>query len=275
MTVLNFAHRGASSLAPENTFPAIRKAWETGAHGIEVDVGVTRDGELVLLHDPLLGRTTNVEQIYPDRKDQPLATFSLEELQQLDAGSWFVDTDPFSQIRAGMVPLEEIRIIQNTPIPRLKDVLRYIKDKKWRVNLDLKSIAAPMDHFPLAEAVIRLIGKEGISLDKIIISSFDHTNLRIVSAINSDIEINALIGKKQEMSNNWGNYEFETYNANAAFINESQIRKARDRGCSVNLYTVNKPEDMQRFMNWGVKALITDYPQILAGLIDQHHPAAL
>ncbi|HBI56560.1 MAG TPA: hypothetical protein DDY38_07025, partial [Firmicutes bacterium] len=79
MRSLNIAHRGASSLAPENTMTAFRKAAELGADGLELDVQFSKDGKLVVIHDELLNRTTNGKGLVKD--------YSLAELKELDAGS--------------------------------------------------------------------------------------------------------------------------------------------------------------------------------------------
>ena len=99
--VLNIAHAGARSLAPENTLAAARKALEVGADLWETDVAVTSDGELILFHDDSLARTTNAPVRFPDRSPWTFTTFTLAEIRSLDAGSWFVETDPFGQIAAG------------------------------------------------------------------------------------------------------------------------------------------------------------------------------
>ncbi len=97
---INIAHRGASAYAPEHTLPAYRLALEMGADYVEQDLQLTRDGRLVCLHDTTLERTTDVEEVFPDRsvtvetadgprRVWPVAAFTLDEVRQLDAGSWF------------------------------------------------------------------------------------------------------------------------------------------------------------------------------------------
>ena len=94
------AHRGASAYAPEHTAPAYRLAIEQGADYVEQDLAVTRDGVLVSIHDATLERTTNVEELFPDRftldakkqKRWVVADFTLAEIKRLDAGSWFDGT---------------------------------------------------------------------------------------------------------------------------------------------------------------------------------------
>jgi glycerophosphoryl diester phosphodiesterase len=83
------AHRGASAYAPEHTLAAYRLAMEQGADYVEQDLAVTRDGALICLHDDTLERTTNVEELYPDRKPWLAVDFTLAEIKRLDAGSWF------------------------------------------------------------------------------------------------------------------------------------------------------------------------------------------
>jgi glycerophosphoryl diester phosphodiesterase len=97
---VNIAHRGASAYAPEHTLPAYRLALEMGADYVEQDLQITRDRQLVCLHDATLERTTDVEEVFPDRavtvetdggprRVWPVAAFTLDEVRQLDAGSWF------------------------------------------------------------------------------------------------------------------------------------------------------------------------------------------
>ena len=99
---LYIAHRGARSLAPENTLAAAEKAVQTGAHGWELDVQMTKDGRLAVIHDKNLDRTSNVSRLnrFADRRPWPTHKFTLEELKSLDFGSWFQETDPFGQIEA-------------------------------------------------------------------------------------------------------------------------------------------------------------------------------
>jgi len=83
------AHRGASHDAPEETAPAYLLARDLGADYLELDLQRTKDGVLIAFHDDKLKRTTNVAKVFPDRADQPISAFTLAELKQLDAGSWF------------------------------------------------------------------------------------------------------------------------------------------------------------------------------------------
>ena len=99
------AHRGASFDAPEETIPAYMLARELGADYLEMDIQRTRDGVLIALHDDTLRRTTNIAQVYPDRITQPVSSFTLAELKQLDAGSWFNTAFP-ARARSSYVGLK-------------------------------------------------------------------------------------------------------------------------------------------------------------------------
>ena len=82
-------HRGASGVAPENTLASIRLALKQGADVIENDIMRTSDDQLVIMHDISLARTTDVEQVFPDRSPWNVSMFTLAEIKRLDAGSWF------------------------------------------------------------------------------------------------------------------------------------------------------------------------------------------
>ncbi|KAK5858241.1 hypothetical protein PBY51_002394 [Eleginops maclovinus] len=98
-------HRGAPMLAPENTLMSFEKAVETGSEGLETDVTISVDGVPFLMHDQTLLRTTNIQQVFPNRTNMAAATFSWSELQSLNAGAWFLSSDPFGT--AGSLTAEE------------------------------------------------------------------------------------------------------------------------------------------------------------------------
>ncbi len=262
----NIAHRGARSLAPENTMRAIEKAWEIGAHGVEVDVAVTADDELILFHDDLLMRTTDVELKFRERADQPFTSFTLQELQSLDAGSWFVQTDPFGEIAGGNISASEQEAMREVRIPTLEEALLFIKNRDWYINLELKKLPPPQASFPVVEKVLQLLDRLQFPAANLAISSFVFGYLREVQKKRPDIEVNALIGIPGSGIQEWGDFEFEVYNANADYTDEQQLRTALARGCRVNLFTVNDPGQMRKFLRAGVEKLITDYPQTLRDL---------
>ncbi|MBM9606724.1 glycerophosphodiester phosphodiesterase [Desulfopila inferna] len=264
----NIAHRGARSLAPENTMSAFIKAWQMGAHGIETDVSVTSDGQLILFHDETFMRTTNIAEIFPKRKKEPLHSFTWEEVQTLDAGSWFIEDDPFASIKSGKVTLEEQQAMINASIPLLEELLLFVKEKSLFVIIEIKHLPEAIISFPIVEKVLTLVDSVQLPPNMFSISSFNHLYLKKVAALCPDIEVNALIGGYPLLIHNWGEFEFEVYIANANIIDSKQIEVALQHDCQVNLFTVNDPKDMVRFRKEGVGKIITDYPQLLAHLTD-------
>lgn len=98
-------HRGASYDAPEETIASYTLARDLGADYLEMDIQRTKDGVLIALHDDKLGRTTNIADVFPERAKDPVSTFTLAELKQLDAGSWFNKAYP-DRARPGFVGLK-------------------------------------------------------------------------------------------------------------------------------------------------------------------------
>jgi len=259
----NIAHRGARSLAPENTMAAIEKAWEIGADGIEVDVRVTLDEKLIVVHDESLQRTTNVDRLYPERQNDQVGTFLLSEIRRLDAGSWFIRNDPFKEIAADAVTATDLAGFKSCTIPTLVEILEFVYNHSWYVNIELKEPLPPSS----LDQLVTLIDTTGLPAALFAISSFNHFYLRALQKMRPEWEYNALIGGSEHRPQDWGNYDFKVYNANVRLTDEEQIARARAHGCRINLYTVNDPEQMKRFLAAGVEKIITDYPQVLAALV--------
>jgi glycerophosphoryl diester phosphodiesterase len=116
------AHRGASTLAPENTLASMQTAAGLGVYGLETDITVSADGVLFLMHDNTLVRTTDVAQVFPKRVDDPAETFTWGELSHLDAGSWFGGRAVFS----------------GEPIPTLEATLQVVKENDLYFIYDLR-----------------------------------------------------------------------------------------------------------------------------------------
>lgn len=265
------AHRGARSIAPENTLAAARIAWETGAHGWETDVSLTRDGHLVLFHDPGLSRCTNgpawfgynssLDSEAPGVQEDFLVHYTLAELQTLDAGSYFTQTDPFSTIALGRVNPRDLDRFCGEPIPTLEQGLELTRDLGFLINIELKDHGAEPHPFYTAEKTLESIQQTGIPLEQVVISSFNHDWLVWVSRQAPAIEVQALVGYEDDEPLDFGDFSFQVYNTNALLINESMIQDLKARGKRVNLWTVNDPHEFNRFVRAGVDGIITDFPQ--------------
>ncbi len=270
--VLNIAHRGARSLAPENTLAAAHKALEVGADMWEMDVAVTADGKLVVLHDDSLARTTNVEQVYPDRSPWIFTTFTRAELDRLDAGSWFNETDPFGEIAAGHVSAEEQTLYRGIHIPTVREALEFTrKYPHWRVNVELKEQPEPMKSFPLVAPLLQLIAETHTEA-RVVISSFNHDWLREVRERNPRLELVALIGHGKAQDVDWDTLEFAAYNLRITLATEARIRRLQAAGRKVYVWVVNEEAEMRQFIELGVDGLFTDFPQRLARVLQAMDP---
>ena len=265
--ILNIAHRGARSLAPENTMASARKAHKAGADMWEADVAVTADQELILLHDDSLIRTTNAETVFPDRNPWTFTLFSLKELRRLDAGSWFVDTDPHGQISAGTVGDADQAAIRGEKIPTLAEALKFTRDANWRMNIELKRLPPPFTDFPVADRVLQLIDSLKVPAEQIVISSFDHEWLRQIRAQRPEFELQAVIGFSAVKPLDWGRLDFKTYNARYTLTRTRKIRQLAKQSIGVNVWPVNREKDMLRFIEAGAAGIITDFPQVLTPLL--------
>jgi glycerophosphoryl diester phosphodiesterase len=135
------AHRGASTLAPENTIASMQTAADLGVYGVETDISVSEDGVLFLMHDNTLIRTTDVAEFFPARENDPAESFSWSELSQLDAGSWFNGDGLYSRER----------------IPTLEALLQLVKEKDLYFIYDLR---IPTDGHPYSDQALNLCLEE-------------------------------------------------------------------------------------------------------------------
>jgi glycerophosphoryl diester phosphodiesterase len=268
---LNIAHRGARSVAPENTLLAARKGYELHADLWELDVAMTSDAELVVLHDETLKRTSNAKQLFPGQSPWNVDAFTLAELRTLDFGSWYVQTDPFKQIKAGAVSAEEQQTMQNTPIPTLREALLYTKENNWQVNVELKDLSGTPGDADVVERTVTLI-QELDMVEQVIISSFNHSYLVRVKQANPDLKTAALIEKKvADPLKLLQDLDAQALNPSYKILGDlSVIRTLRDAGYDVNVWTVNDPALMIKLINAGASGIITDYPQRMHEIIKDY-----
>jgi glycerophosphoryl diester phosphodiesterase len=266
-TTLNIAHRGARSLAPENTLAAARKGLEIGADLWELDVQLTADGEFIVVHDNSLDRTSNVEDVFPQRRPWLVAEFTLPEIRQLDFGSWFNATDPFGEIAAGNVSAAAQESYVGEPAPTLREALQWTKDNGWRVNVELKDLGGRAGEETFVEGVVGLV-EELDMVDRVLISSFNHDYLRRAEATNPDIETGALSSRfVDNVADYIRDLGADAYNPKVTAIAPPQIQTLRDQGIDVYVYTVNDVGQMEELVEAGATGIFTDYPQRLVKVV--------
>jgi len=255
------AHRGARSLAPENTLVAARKAFAVGADMWETDVAVTADDQLFLMHDDAMMRTTDIAEMFPDRVPAPFSTYTLSEIRSLDAGSWFERDDPFGQIAVGSVSRSELESFHGVKVPTLREAFELTLELDWFVNLELKAQPAPKDSFDVVNAVLSLAEDVGIGPDHLLFSSAQHDWLKTLKQRRSDFEVHAILGLFPEDPIDFDDPFFDTFNPRITRVTIEQIEAQLALGTKLNPYTVNDQETISRLVEIGINGLITDFPQ--------------
>lgn len=268
--ILNLAHRGARSLAPENTLAAARKALEAGADGWEIDVQLAADGEPVVIHDDTLARTSNVAEIprFAGRRPWPVEVFRLEELRLLDAGSWFVETDPFGQIAAGRVSRGDCLDYAGLKILTLEEALVFSRDSGLLLNVELKNRPAdPAGDEVVSKTVIQL-QRLGM-LDRALLSSFNPAYLRRARRLNPDVVTALLLDRRPaDPASLMRHVGAAAYHPRANTLADPDVALLKSQGWAVNVWTVNRESDMKKWIRAGVSGVFTDFPQRLSPLLD-------
>jgi glycerophosphoryl diester phosphodiesterase len=251
------AHHGASAYAPEHTFASYGRALQYGADYIEVDLQMTLDGELIALHDESLDRTTDVEEVFPERSPWLAGAFTLEEIKQLDAGSWF------SEEYAG----EEV--------PTLQEVIDLVGDDA-RLYIETKS---PETYPGMEEALVETLDENGLlGTDRVILQSFSPESLQLLRELDDSLFLVQLISPEMVAGEEWESVLDETAEYAAgigpdkALVDPELVRAAQSRGLVVHPYTVNERAEMLRLLNSGVNGMFTDVPDHLIGILQSRLP---
>ncbi|MFO7730283.1 MAG: glycerophosphodiester phosphodiesterase family protein [Spirochaetia bacterium] len=266
---LNIAHRGARSLAPENTLAAAEKGLEAGADLWELDVRLTADKELIVLHDDTLSRTSNAESEYPDREPWNTADFTLSEMRTLDFGSWFNESDPFGQIAAGEVSASDIQSYEGLYAPSLREALEWTRRNNWKVNVELKNLQGQSGEDEFAERVVSLVQELGME-EEVMISSFKHEYLVRVKEADSSIPTGVLAGRAIDNPARYvRRLGASSYNPSSEAVAASKIDAIREAGIDVYVYTVNEEAELIKFLDASASGVFTDFPQRLTQIIDR------
>jgi glycerophosphoryl diester phosphodiesterase len=262
---LIIAHRGASMLAPENTHISAEMAASLGVYGLETDIQVSQDGGLFLMHDDTLDRTTNVASVFPGRQAQPAADFTLAEISQLNAGTWFVEQDPFHAIRNGLVTPEQIAEFRQQGVPLLSDWLEVARTHQLSFIFDLKPL--PEDH-PYAASFFELafdqIHQAGIDhlvwflVDQEQLQTVRNLAPQMIRAYGADYQFPPTVAELTEAGYQLVNVE---YGLSPQWIAEYQAANLW-----VNIYTVDEPWQFSRLWLLNVDSLTTSNAGAMSAL---------
>lgn len=237
------AHRGASYDAPENTIPAVKLAWERGADAAEVDIHMTRDHQIVVIHDSTTKRTTD--------SDLTVAYVDYDQLLHLDAGK------------------QKSEAYEGTRIPLLSQVLLHIPDGK-RIFIEIK---CPDTVLPYLRQVV---SDSGLSSRQTVFIAFDWETIRKTKKLFPECSCFWLSGfKEDKVTGQWnpspkhvieraleaGVDGVDVYHGGP--VDKGFVEHAHGKGLEVHVYTVNKLSDARRMFEAGVDGITTDRPEFL------------
>lgn len=228
-----YAHRGASGTFPENTLAAFEEAARLDIHGVEFDVHLTKDGELVVIHDETIDRTSNGVGYVKD--------LTLAELRAFDYGSWFGSE------------------FAGQKIPTLEEVLAVFQQTTHHINIELKSDIFPYEG--MGEKVLHVIEKMGMA-ERVVISSFDHEAVHDFKKLAPHIEVAILT--MEVLVDAYDYARFIPADALHIFLPTALRKMAKEalvKGAILRVYTVNDVENAIALQKIGIHAIFTDYPE--------------
>lgn len=236
-----YAHRGYSGKYPENTMLAFAEAAKTGCDGIELDVQLTKDGKVVIIHDERIDRTTDGSGFVKD--------YTLDELRTFDAAaSW---NGAFA----------------SCPIPTLEEYCRWVKDQPLVTNIELKTGVYYYEE--LEEKTLELVRQHGLE-QRVIFSSFNHSSITLLRRLAPEIPSGALMDHPGLGNAGYycGKYDFQYYHPGYKGVTEATVKECREHGILVNVWTVNDRETLERLHAWGCEGVISNFPDACMGWLE-------
>lgn len=232
------AHRGASAFAPENTLAAFMKAKTLGFSWVEFDVMQAGSGELVVIHDETLERTTNGLGLVSET--------TYQEIKALDAGSWFSAA------------------FADEKIPTLESVLALLQQHQLAANIEIKALDG--HEAETAQKVLSLIQSYSMP---VLISSFSHAILYEVRKQSATVPLGFLM---HEWENNWRGVAQQLHcvavNVNEEILSAERVSEIKASGFFLAAYTVNQLDRAKQLFAWGVDAVFSDCPQDMLVLVE-------
>lgn len=258
------AHRGASAYGPEHTLAAYKQAMTMKADYVEFDLQMTKDGQLVAMHDETLARTTNAKELYPDRAPWRVKDFTLEEIKRLDAGSWFNKAYP------DKAKTEYI----GQQVPTLEEAIEFVKQHgNGKVGLYMET-KAPNVYPGMEEKVIETLKKTNVLDDKMLfLESFSEDSLRKLKTLAPNVKLIQLYSGSM-LAGKDVYQEFKRISDYASGVGPSKelvvpklMEAAHQNQLLVHPWTVNAEDDMVSLLSLGVDGEFTNNPDQLDDLL--------
>ncbi|MFG3113897.1 glycerophosphodiester phosphodiesterase [Streptomyces sp. NPDC048197] len=251
------AHRGASSYAPENTLASIDEAARLGFEWVENDVQRTKDGELVILHDNSLARTTNVKKVFPDRSPWNVSDFTLKEIEKLDAGSWFGAK------------------FEGERVPTLEDYMDEVEENDQNLLMELKS---PELYPGIELQTLRELRRAGW-LDRehvrhrLIIQSFNADAIKTVHTLRPDVRTGFLGNPSVADLPKYAKYCDQINPVHTAVTPQyvaavHGLRGPHRRALDLYTWTVDDAATAVKVAGLGVDGIITNKPDVVREAVE-------
>lgn len=238
-------HRGAKAYAPENTLSSIHAAADLGVEWVEVDVKLTKDGHAVIFHDEELDRCTGVHGLMKD--------FTLKEVREMDAGSWYGDS------------------FIGEKIPTLEELLNTVLERKMGVNLEIKPCPGrEVDTAEVALDVATRIWPD--DLPPPLISSFQQVSLETAFDMMPEWPRGFLIDEPMENWRELAEYlEAATININGNTATRDMVEEYIELQKPLLAYTINDPQKARELLRWGVDSFFADNPDVIIEAVATKH----
>lgn len=236
-----WAHRGASGYAPENTLVSFKKAVEMGADGVELDIQLTKDDEIVVIHDETIDRTSD--------------------------GSGWVKDMTLSELRKYKYNKTKSEY-ENVTIPTMREVFELLKPTNLFINIELKT---GVIFYPQIEEKILSLTKEMGMEDRVIYSSFNHYSVMKIRELKPDAKVGFLYSD--------GPIDMPSYGVkhgvdalHPAFYNlqfDDFVKECKEKNLKLHVWTVNEKDHIQACIDMGIDAIITNYPDIAKQMVEE------
>ncbi len=230
-----FGHRGSAGTHPENTMISFKEAARVGADGIELDIQMTKDGVIVVIHDETVKRTTN------GKHKGWVKDYTLKQIKKMDVSYKFKDKYGICEI------------------PTLEEVFDWAKSNQLLINVEFKT--GLVSYKDIEEKTLKMIGDYGIE-NRIVLSSFNHYSLVKCRRISSTIDLAILY--MEGLYEPWDYAKRLKTNGIHPYhqtINKEIVEESKLNGIAVRPFTINDEKKMKQFIDFGCSAIITDYPK--------------
>lgn len=236
-----YAHRGYSGRFPENTMLAFKEAAKTGCYGIELDVQLTKDGQLVVIHDERIDRTTDGTGYVRD--------YTLEELRRFNAAASWNGKFGFQ------------------PIPTFEEYCQWAAGEKLVTNIELKT--GVYYYEGIEEKTLEMVRKYGLT-DRVLFSSFLHSSITILRKLAPEIKCGALV--ENDGLGNPGYYcekmDFQCFHPGWMCLPKEDVDSCKAHGIELNVWTVNDMDVLERLVEWEVDGLISNFPAVCMSYVE-------